>query len=223
MVKMLLPLLALLVGLFACTNNDKTEVALEDDNALYHHYLVTAEEGLDDVHVRLQFLAGGPEGDAEKLKEPSTVLLDGEPLAADSTRFMGAYYELSKPLETFAGDHTITFRNGRKKEVQTSFRFFPFTLANELPESIPKKPFTIALTNLPNEAVKLRLVITDTSMTSARANLSSAGGPAISLSTVTRTIFSLVIATSSRVGLLVTSSPLLMMAMRSHNCSASSR
>lgn len=135
---------------------------------IYYEYQIWAEEGREDVTVRLQFKTGGEEGEAFTPEE-SVVLLDGKPVKSDSSRFNGPYYELVVPLTTFGGRHTIVFIDKDKKENKNEFRFTPFSLTDELPETIKRGPFSIQLKDLPSPAT-IRLVMADTSLRSRGVN-----------------------------------------------------
>ncbi|MDQ3279673.1 MAG: hypothetical protein M3Q06_15210, partial [Bacteroidota bacterium] len=79
-----LPLFSLLLCLTACSNNaDEESVENNTPETIYHDFQVWAEEGSEEVTVRLQFRAGGKEGDALLVGPPDGVLLDNLPLVVD--------------------------------------------------------------------------------------------------------------------------------------------
>lgn len=162
---------SLIVLILSCT--DQAEPVAKEKERLpktFANYQVWAEEGRDEVIIRLQYRRGGEEGEPVALQQPVSIQLDGEKLTADSTQFMGPFYEVSKPLEEFRGTHTLLFTDEAKNEHRQEFVFQPFSLANELPQSIKKKPFRIPLHNFPEVATTIRLVMTDTSHQSEDVN-----------------------------------------------------
>jgi hypothetical protein len=154
----------------SCADSAESDaVSKQSANGTYADYKVWAEEGQDDVTVRLQY-SSNEEGLAFALPAPGKVLLDGEGLAADSTRFNGVFYEVSKPIEAFRGWHTITMVDVDGKEHKDTFTFSPFTLTKEISANIKKKPFSIVLDGLPEERSLVRLVMIDTDYESADVN-----------------------------------------------------
>ena len=169
--KTFLPLSSLFFCLTACINNSDVERAENSDpESIYQDYQVWAEEGREDVTVRLQFRAGGEGGDAVPIESPGAVLLDNLPVAADSTRFTGIYYETLQPIDEFKGPHTITYVDKAKKQQRVEFSFVPFSLVNEMTEERRKVPFEIRLDNFPDDPTSIRLIMIDTSHLSADVN-----------------------------------------------------
>jgi len=138
-----------------------------DPQTIYHDYRITAEEDRENVTIVLQY-RDGEDGAPIGLDEALGVKLDGADLQPDSTRLSGAYYEAERPLADFSGNHTITLTDARNKVHKAKFRFQPFTLAEEIPERVPKKPFSIRLNNFPEG--EARLVMIDTSFVSPDIN-----------------------------------------------------
>jgi hypothetical protein len=169
--KPIFPLLFLVFGFAACAGDAEPVARLDKTSGeTYLDYQIWGEEGREDVTIRLQYRRGDEEGDAFEVEAPGQVLLDGQPLPADSTRFAGTFYELTIPTVDFTGQHTITFVDEHKKEHREEFSFAPFSLADELPENIRMKPFQIRLKNFPETATLIRMVITDTAMETADVN-----------------------------------------------------
>jgi hypothetical protein len=166
MMKLFLPFCCLSLFSVACTS----EPAVEEPAGLYQNYQVWGEEGREEVTVRLQFYEGGKNGNAIALPGFRNVYLDHTLLPVDSTRFNGVYYELAVPADDFKGKHTIRFVATDEKEYSETFRFEPFSLAEELPEALKKAPFELRLKNLPEKEGQVRLVMVDTSMASADVN-----------------------------------------------------
>jgi hypothetical protein len=163
-------LFSFLFWMQSCDEPDKMLVPkTRTSEGIYADYQVWAEEDRDEVTVRLQFRKGHEEGDVLPTAD-SRVLLDGEEVPADSTRFAGVYYEATKPINAFAGTHTVVLVDKGGREYHEEFLFQPFTLAKELPDIIKMKPFTIHLENFPQSATRVRLVIVDTSLLTADVN-----------------------------------------------------
>jgi hypothetical protein len=114
--KSIFPLFYLLCCFTACTESPEP-VARQNrtSGGIYYDYQVWGEEGRNEVTIRLQYRRGDEEGDAVALEEPGQVMLDGEPLTADSTKFTGTYYELTKPATEFKGNHTISLCQSEQK------------------------------------------------------------------------------------------------------------
>lgn len=158
------------VGFLSCTNNTEIGLAKDvDPESIYYDYQVTGEEEKQDVVVMLQYRFGGKEGTTLIIDEPSKVLVDNEQLKTDSSGFSGAFYELIKPAKSFTGSHTILFIDKNKKEHRETFDYTPFSLAAELPDSLPRQPFSVKLNNFPITA-RVRLLLTDTSFSSTDIN-----------------------------------------------------
>jgi hypothetical protein len=96
--------------------------------------------------------------------------LDGVNLQPDSTKLSGAYYEAERPLAQFQGNHVISLTDSKNKEHKAEFAFQPFTLAEEIPAKVAKKPFSIRLANFPKDLDQVRLVMIDTSFASPDVN-----------------------------------------------------
>lgn len=137
---------------------------------MYFDYQVSAEEGRAEATVRLQYKKGDENGETIALEKPAKVLFDGTELEPDSSRFSGTYYEVLKPVAELGGRHTIVFVDPEGGEHKADFSFLPFSLAEELPEQVPKRPFVIRLENFPSSPTVVRVVMTDTSLQSAGVN-----------------------------------------------------
>jgi hypothetical protein len=157
----------LLVALTSCSNDDaRTTVAAED---VYLDYKVWAEEGREEVTCMLQFHEGGPEGASMALQAPAGVWLDGQELQSDSARLTGAYYELQQPLQAFAGEHTIVFKDGSGGEHREVFTFQPITLQTQIGERLKRGPLKLKLQGL-GENDKVRVLMVDTAFTTNDIN-----------------------------------------------------
>ena len=153
----------------ACTSDEIGNSKDVNPDAVFFDYEVWAEEGKQDVTVKLQYRMGGPNGTTLVLNEPSNVFLDGEKLELDSAKFSGAYYESQKPLASFAGKHTILFTDLNKKEYREEFEFTPFQIKPDVPEVLNRDDLVFELSGL--EPVDyIRISLTDTSFASKDIN-----------------------------------------------------
>lgn len=170
--KLLFPFFCLFCVLIACSDErvDITEEETARPGSIYQNFQVWGEEGREDVTVRLQFHEGGRNGNAVLPDNTGTVYLDDVPLAADSTKFNGVFYEISVPVEDFTGHHTIRFTGVDGNEYREEFSFSPFSLVNDIPDEIKRKPFDLQLRNFGKESEFVRLVMVDTAMQSADVN-----------------------------------------------------
>jgi len=158
-----------IIFLVSCTSNEIGNSKDVNPDAMYFDYELWSEEGGEDVTLKLQYRMGGPNGTTLVLTDPSQVLLDGEKLTVDSSRFSGAYYEIQKPLSSFTGKHTIVFTDLNKKEYKEIFVFTPFQLKPDLPEEIKRADLVFEFSGL-DPLDYLRVSLTDTSFASDDIN-----------------------------------------------------
>jgi hypothetical protein len=147
--------------LASCNNTEIGEIKDVNPEAVYLDYSITGEEGDEDVTCKFQFRMGGPEGTTLVLSNPAKIELDGELLTVDSSKLGGAYYEIQKPLISFAGKHVIIYTDLNKKEFTEEFDFTPVRLAGNIPAVISRKDFSFQLEGLEPEDY-LTIVVTDT-------------------------------------------------------------
>ena len=133
-----------------------------DPEAIYFDYKITAEEGNDKLTVMLQYKDGDKEGDAFAIDEPGKVLLDGEPVLKDSTIRTGPFYEVYKPIATFAGKHNIVLIDVNKKEYNEEFNFQPFSLLTAIADTLRRSELLFEFNGLDTEDY-IRVLLTDTS------------------------------------------------------------
>lgn len=155
-----------LVFLFSCTSNEIGNSKDVNPDAVFFDYEIWAEEGKEDVTVNLQYRMGGKNGTTLVLDEPSKVILDGEQLKVDSAKVTGAYYEVQRPITSFAGKHTISFTDLNKKEYNEEFEFTPFTLEPNVPAVLERGDLVFNFKGLESVEV-LSVTLTDTSFQSA--------------------------------------------------------
>lgn len=158
-----------LIIFFSCTNSEIGNAKDVNPETIYFDYRIWGEEGNDQVTVKLQYRFGGPNGTTLLLEEPSKVELDGEMLKADSSSFSGVYYEVQKPLVSFAGKHTIVFTDLNKKQYKETFNFQPISLDTEIPDTIQRSRIIFKFKGIDGPDY-IRVLMTDTSFTGEGIN-----------------------------------------------------
>jgi hypothetical protein len=138
-------------------------------NQLYFDYSVSAEEGDENVTCVFQYKYGGEEGRPVNI-EPAKVSMDGQPIETDSAKLSGFFYEVQRPIDSFTGKHLVVFTTPEEKEYRNEFEFSPFTIRNELPQKMRRKPFDIQLNNFPTNGKSIRLLLLDTAFESSGFN-----------------------------------------------------
>ena len=156
-------------SLFSCTSDEIGNSKDVNPDAVFFDYEVWAEESKEDVTVNLQYRMGGKNGTTLILDEPSRVMLDGEQLKVDSAKVTGAYYEVQRPLTSFAGKHTISFTDLNKKEYNEEFEFKPFSLEPDVPLTLNRGDLVFNFKGL-DSLDYLSVILTDTSFTSHDIN-----------------------------------------------------
>jgi hypothetical protein len=151
-----------------CTNRDKIRNTVDYDR-LYFDYSISAEEDAGYVTCIFQYKDGDAEGKAKNI-EPAKVELDGQQIIPDSAKLSGFFYEVQKPIDSFAGKHIIVLSTPGGKQYQNEFNFSAFELEEELPEKIGRKSFQIQLKNFPATEKSVRLLLLDTAFESSGFN-----------------------------------------------------
>jgi len=151
-----------------CTNRDKIKSTINYDR-LYFDYTVTGEEDAGYVTCVFQFKNRNAEGKALNI-EPAKVELDGQQIQSDSAKLSGFFYEVQRPIDSFAGKHTVVFTTADGGQIKNEFEFFPFTLEEELPEKIRRDSFIIQLKKFPSTERSVRLLLLDTAFESSGFN-----------------------------------------------------
>ena len=154
----------LLLCASACTNSTVGSRRDVDPDAVFFEYIIRGDEDDSKVTLYLQFRVGGPNGYTLTLEDPAKVELDGELVPVDSAKLTGAYYEIQKPAETFAGKHTITFTDLNNKVHSQEFEYKPFSMETDL-EDVSRGDLVFNLEGLDKEDY-LHVSATDTSFAS---------------------------------------------------------
>lgn len=156
-------------SLLSCTSDEIGSSKDVNPEAVFFDYEIWAEEGKEDVTINVQYRMGGKNGTTLVLDEPSKVLLDGDQLKADSAKVTGAYYEIQRPIASFAGRHSITFIDVNNKEYNEEFEFAPFSLDPDVPTTLKRNDLVFNFKGLDSIAY-LNVIFTDTSFQSADIN-----------------------------------------------------
>jgi hypothetical protein len=147
---------------FSCTNSEIGNSKDVSPESIYCHYRVWGDEDNGIVTVKLQFRFGGPNGTSLLLDDPSKAELDGVELRADSSQFQGAYYEMIKPVDEFAGKHTIVFTDLNEKKYKEEFDYPIVSFVTQLPDTVRRNDIVLDITGLKSND-QVRLLLNDTS------------------------------------------------------------
>ncbi|RYE27019.1 MAG: hypothetical protein EOP48_34750, partial [Sphingobacteriales bacterium] len=152
----------------ACNSGDKKSAVSKQPSKLYMDYKVTAEDGSENVVILLQFKNKKDDDKSIVLESGSQVTLDGEVVTADSASQTGVYYEVQRPLQGFAGKHTIVLTDKEGNAYEQEFEFNPVVLEG-LPAVISRQDLKISLGNSLKEE-KVQVLLTDTVFETADIN-----------------------------------------------------
>jgi hypothetical protein len=167
--KFFIPAVFFLISAAACTSNEIGNSRDVNPDAVFFDYRINGQEGDENVNCVLQYRFGGPNGTTLVMDDSSQVMLDGETLKVDSAKLSGAFYEVEKPVSSFAGNHVIQFTDRSGKTYKEAFAFLPFTFVNPLPENWKREDQVILLKGL-EKTDYIRVVATDTSFSSDDIN-----------------------------------------------------
>lgn len=155
---------ALALGLlFAGCNEEEAAPAKKGISArdLYLEYQVWGDEARGYVNVLVQVRRRNNRGQTIRMDPPGFVKLDDEVLQPDSSRMTGVFYETQKPLEAFAGRHTLTVAHAKDEQVSDEFEYTPFTLATPLEGRVRREGLVLKLNGLKADD-KVRVTLVDT-------------------------------------------------------------
>ena len=100
------------------------------------------------ITVRLQYRFAGPSGTTLLLENPSKAELDGIAIQADSSKMNGAYYEVTKPVKDFTGQHSIVFTDMKGQQYKEEFNFQPINIKTSIPKVVKRSDLIIDLNGL---------------------------------------------------------------------------
>jgi hypothetical protein len=167
-VKGLIVLFISLTAFVGC-GNKKTHNRVVDPEMIYFDYRITGQEGYDKLTVFIQFRYEDPNGETILLEDPSKVELDGEVFPVDSSVRTGFYYELYKPIDSFAGKHKIRFTGFDKEQKEEEFEFEPLRLLSVIPDTLHRSDLVLELEGAGAED-SVRVLLTDTAFYSNGIN-----------------------------------------------------
>lgn len=162
--KRFLPLTGLLLAIGACTSNEignSKDVAPE---TVYQQYHIRYNESDGKVELQAQFRFGGSNGTTLVLNSPSGIQLDGQAIKVDSSKYGGAFYELSQPASQFVGNHRFVFTDINGKKYENGFAFLPVKLATVPSTASKQQGLTLAFdgsTLQPGDRIEVSSSATD--------------------------------------------------------------
>lgn len=148
----------------SCKGKDKKPAGF-----VYPEYIVTAVEGNDNLVVTARLKSGNEFDEAIPLDSATAFTLDGEPLVAATTRFGGVYYEILKPVDGFAGSHSLVYMDNSGNVQKEDFLFEPFALETTIPETVTRSDIRLQLKGVSDREI-VRVVMVDTSFGSEGIN-----------------------------------------------------
>lgn len=163
-------ILLFIIFLAACNNEPSDPKLRPSTQQIYCNYSISAEEGRPYVTCKFEFSQSKQSIRTLLLDSGAKVELDGEEILPDSSRYSGAYYEKSLPLEEFTGKHQVRFTGSDGEVFVEDFGFQPFHLAQNLDSLVRRKPFDLVLNQPPPDEQELQLILVDTSFNSPDVN-----------------------------------------------------
>jgi hypothetical protein len=146
------PLIVISVSSFlllaSCTSNEIGSSKDVNPESIYFDYRVWGDEEGGDMTVKLQYRFAGKNGTTLLLEAPSKAEFDGVAIKADSSKMLGAYYEVSKPIKDFAGKHVIVFTDLNNKQYKEEFNFHPISFKTKVPAIINRNDLVFELDGL---------------------------------------------------------------------------
>ena len=158
-----------MAGITSCTNVETAKEQAGGQEAIYREYSIWSEEGDEWVTGLFQVFATRKERRSMELQEPAKLAFDGEALMPDSAEVTGVFYEVQKPMDGFAGKHTITYTDANEKQYTDDFLFIPFRVLNQLGPEVSRSQLVLELEGLEEEEL-IRVVAVDTSFESDGIN-----------------------------------------------------
>ena len=158
-----------LTTLSSCTSNEIGNSKDVNPDAVYFDYKIYGDEKDGNMTVYLQYRMGGKNGTTLVLNEPAKVHLDGEEIKVDSAKLSGAFYQVDKPLKSFAGKHEIVFTDLNNKEHKEEFSFTPLKLKTNIPAVINRGDLAFDFDGV-GQNEYIRVVLIDTSFRSRDIN-----------------------------------------------------
>src|SRR5258706_7742840 len=145
-----------LILLASCTSNEIGSVKDVNPESIYFDYRVWGDEDAGFMTVRLQYRFAGPNGTTLLLENPAKAEVDGVAIKADSSKMNGAYYEVTRPVKEFTGQHTIVFTDVNGKQYKEGFSFQPLDLKTNIPKIVKRSDLVFDVSGLaPKDFVRV--------------------------------------------------------------------
>ena len=146
----------------SCTGNEKKQQVPSETGDIYFDYRIWGDEERDLVTITLQYRQGDASGDPIMLVYPQKAELDGDRFPADSSVMNGVYYELSRAVSDFEGNHELIFTDTKGKTYTEDFHFSAMRLKGNLPAEMERGKLEFELAGIDTSAL-IHVVMTDTS------------------------------------------------------------
>jgi len=152
----------LIACIASCTTEEIGNSKDVNPATIYTTYTTTYNETESNVNNMARFRFAGPDGTTLLLSDSSNVKLDGVAIMADSTKFLGAFYNIRKPVEGFTGKHTWSFTDINGKLYEETFSFEPVSLQTIIPAYIKAADLHLSFSGV-NNGDSIRVALMDTS------------------------------------------------------------
>ncbi|MCP9752770.1 hypothetical protein [Ferruginibacter sp. HRS2-29] len=162
MIKRILFPFILIAGIASCTTEEIGNSKDVNPATIYTTYTTTYNETEPNVNNMARFRFAGPDGTTLVLNDPSNVKLDGVAISADSTKFLGAFYNVRKPVDGFTGKHTWSFTDINGKLYEETFIFEPVSLQTVIPASVKAADLRLSFSGV-DEGDSISIALMDTS------------------------------------------------------------
>jgi hypothetical protein len=148
--------------LFSCKNGRDTGDKKPGEGHIFLDYKVWGDEETNEITVKLQFRSGQIDSPTLVLPASSRVKFDGEIVAADSSKWDGAYYEIRRLVNEFKGQHNIVFTNENGTDHEEKFIFNPFTFKTPAQGPLKRGDLVFEVDGL-EEMEEVEVMLSDTS------------------------------------------------------------
>jgi hypothetical protein len=118
----------------SCKNEEIGDVKDVSQDKIYQEYSIRYDEGDADIKAKATFRFAGADGTTLILDKPAGISLDGKTTRVDSSKFEGAFYPFSMPVDQFTGIHEFKFTDITGKTYTNSFNFDKLVIT--VPETI---------------------------------------------------------------------------------------
>lgn len=113
-------------SIISCTSSEIGDSKDVAQDKIYQSYSISYSENEEKLSATAVFRFAGPNGTTLVLNDPGKVELDDELIKVDSSKFRGAYYEVTKVPSQWFGKHQWKFTDLNKKTYTNHFSFDTF-------------------------------------------------------------------------------------------------